>query len=516
MFWLNSNKKILISLCLVVLLSLPAIIPLFHTGFFQSDDGEWMIIRFSAFHQTFRSGQIPVRFLDRLNHGYGYPVANFLYPGFMYGAEIFKLMGAGFVTAIKLVFGLSLVASTLSTYLWLRKLFSNTASMLGAIIYLYLPYHLYDIYTRGSIGEVVALAIIPFILWQCERKSDVLSAIGIGLLLISHNTLALLFLPVLFVYGLIREGKSAFWMQIKVFFSGAALTTFFWLPAVAELSQTRFSAVKVSNIAHYFATLPMIGIGSVAIMACAIVFLVKIKRDKNISRVFVFFVAIAAVSIFYSISLSSYVWQYLPSSFIQFPFRLLSYLIPSLSFLSAYIFSEVKNKKLQWVMGGCLLALTFYSALAYIQPKEYFDKGEGFYATNEDTTTVKNEYMPKWVVKEPGEHPAQKVIGLQDGITISRLKTDANNLQFSVRASQPSTIRINTIYYPGWQVRVNGNTTPIDYANLEGLIEFKVPQGAANILVHFSETPLRTVADIISIASVVYLVVYQISKKNQT
>src|SRR2546421_9202065 len=33
---------------------------------------------------SLRHGQFPVRFLPRLNHGYGYPVADFLYPLFMY------------------------------------------------------------------------------------------------------------------------------------------------------------------------------------------------------------------------------------------------------------------------------------------------------------------------------------------------------------------------------------------------------------------------------------------------
>ncbi|MBI5019227.1 hypothetical protein HZB58_03065 [Candidatus Gottesmanbacteria bacterium] len=54
--------------------------PLMRPGFFVSDDGEWMIIRLSAFYQSLADGQFPVRYLGRLNNSYGYPVANFLYP----------------------------------------------------------------------------------------------------------------------------------------------------------------------------------------------------------------------------------------------------------------------------------------------------------------------------------------------------------------------------------------------------------------------------------------------------
>src|SRR3989344_3219366 len=69
---------------ILLLLMIPSIWFLLLPGFFESDDGEWMIIRFSAFYQALADGQFPVRFLGRLNNGYGYPVADFLYPGFMY------------------------------------------------------------------------------------------------------------------------------------------------------------------------------------------------------------------------------------------------------------------------------------------------------------------------------------------------------------------------------------------------------------------------------------------------
>src|SRR5260221_206715 len=106
-------KKHIIFIAIIIFLSIPVLLPLFKSGFFQSDDGEWMIIRFSAFHQALREGQFPVRFLERLDFEYGYPVANFLYPGFMYLSEIPKLLGFGFVDTIKISFGIALVESAI-------------------------------------------------------------------------------------------------------------------------------------------------------------------------------------------------------------------------------------------------------------------------------------------------------------------------------------------------------------------------------------------------------------------
>src|SRR3990167_1912376 len=89
----------------ILVASMIVLWPLARLGFFVSDDGEWMIIRLSAFYQSLAEGQFPVRFLGRLNHSYGYPVANFLYPGFLYIGSVIHRIGFSFVDSIKLILG---------------------------------------------------------------------------------------------------------------------------------------------------------------------------------------------------------------------------------------------------------------------------------------------------------------------------------------------------------------------------------------------------------------------------
>src|SRR3989344_2018785 len=178
---------------ILFLLLIPSVYSLFLPGFFQSDDGEWMVIRFSAFYQALADGQFPVRFLGRLNFGYGYPVADFLYPGFMYLATPLQILGLGFVNSIKIILLISMVGGAIFTFAWLSKLFDKTSALIGSIFFAYTPYHLFDLYKRGSVGEVLSIGILPFILWQLERKSVFWTVIGIFLLILAHNTLAVLF-----------------------------------------------------------------------------------------------------------------------------------------------------------------------------------------------------------------------------------------------------------------------------------------------------------------------------------
>src|ERR1035437_10021041 len=126
--FIKTKSKILF-LLLALILTIPAVIGIIHSGFPVTDDGGWMVIRFSAFFQTLRAGEFPVRFLMRLNNGYGYPVADFLYPLFMYLSVPIHIIGINFVNTIKILLTLSIFTSSLFTFLWLRKIFDNLSSL---------------------------------------------------------------------------------------------------------------------------------------------------------------------------------------------------------------------------------------------------------------------------------------------------------------------------------------------------------------------------------------------------
>src|SRR5579872_5388408 len=106
-------KKILIVVLLLFVALFPVFLGIFHPGFFVTDDANWMVIRLSAFYEAFRQGQFPVRFLPRLNSGYGYPVADFLYPLFLYLGVLIHVFHTNFIMSTKILFGLSLFASAI-------------------------------------------------------------------------------------------------------------------------------------------------------------------------------------------------------------------------------------------------------------------------------------------------------------------------------------------------------------------------------------------------------------------
>lgn len=496
-------KKSFFWILIIILLSIPAIAALLHSGFFQSDDGEWMVIRFSAFHQALRDGQFPVRFLSRLNYGYGYPVANFLYPGFMYFGEIFKFFGFGFVETIKIVLGLSMVGSSVFTYLWLSRSFGNWPAFVGSLLYLYAPYHLFDLYKRGSVGEVLALCIVPFVLWQIERKSFLWVSLGIAFLVLSHNTLSLIFIFLIILYLITRGLGSTIYSLLSIIL-GLGLSAFFWVPAVFDLRYTVFYKTQISEWNNYFASLSMVGILPILVFMW---YLLKLRFVNNRTVKLMFFGGFTFLLL--SIPISYFVWEFLPVSFVQFPFRFLSVVILATSFLVAFLLSEIKGRN-KFLLGIMLLIVGFVFSFSYMKPQVFFDKGDSYYSTNEATTTVKNEYMPIWVKNNPPEHLQEKV-KITNG-ELKNLEVKSNRISFTTTSTAPVLATINTVYFPGWSVTVDGIEVSIDYKS-KGFIQIDVPKGQREIVASFSETPVRTTSDIISVGSALILLAMVFKKR---
>jgi hypothetical protein len=133
-------------------------------------------------------------------------------------------------------------------------------------------------------------------------------------------------------------------------------------------------------------------------------------------------------------------------------------------------------------------------------------------------TTSASECLPIWVVEEPNDSPLVAQY-LSDG---SIQKLDHSSLPASARAellrhtvvsdeyrvvtSEAFTVQFNTIYFPGWQALVDGRPVPVTSSYPQGLITFDVPAGEHRVVVRFGDTPVRTVANLVSLAALVTVV----------
>ncbi len=503
-------KKQFLWLFFIFLLTIPAILPLLHKGFFVSDDGEWMIIRLSAFFKTLHDGQIPVRFIGRLNHEYGYPVSNFLYPGFLYMGSLLHILGFGFVVVIKILFFLGLLSSSIFSYLWLRNFFSSATSVVGSMVYLYFPYHIFDAYVRGSLGEILALGILPLLLYSIEKKYTVLISLLYGLLIISHNTVALLATPLIVIYILLGQKKQLISMVL-----GLGVSAFFWVPALYEKQYVKFDATRVANWSDYFLrNISLIGWISLLILVLGSMRLLY-KKEKNIKLIFFFILSCS--SILFATPMAYPLWKFFPlGSYIQFPWRFLSLTMIGISFLASWLLSNMSKRRYIFTASIFLLVIIYdvYPLLASVQ---YVDRGDAFYSTNDSSTTVHDEYMPKWVSLAATNRP-QSVYEIKgEGMVTSASVTD-KKMNFTVETANSLIFQVNKIYYPGWIVYVNDLLVKPDYSNPAGLMQVPLNRGNSRVFFSFTETPLRKTSNMVSVGIVVALFAFagyqKINKKN--
>lgn len=473
--------------------------PLFRLGFFVSDDGGWMIIRLSAFYQSLREGQFPVRFLGRLNFGYGYPVANFLYPGFMYIGSVIHAAGASFVDTVKIIFGVGVTIGTVFTYLWLKKYFKTAASIVGTLGFTLAPYILFDVYRRGSVGEILALAWAAMGMYSIAAKKKWLFGLAVPLLILAHNTVALLFIGIFFLYITIRGLWREFAPTLAV---GVGMAAFFWMPAIYERKYVLFDAITVANPGQYFITFAnAVLLGFSGIIAGILALYDKTKQKEKI-----FFLSLFGLLLFFVLPVSATFWRIpLLTHIIQFPYRLLSVGVFIGAWLIAYVVDHY-HKQFVWMV--CLfVGLGVWNAMIIFRSIVYTHEPEGYYTTNEATTTVADEYMPKWVKTKPRVHATERLLFYTGRGTIEVKWMTTQTIDAVVTAAEDSIIQINTLYYPGWGATIDDTKALIDYSNNEGVMRIPVPAGTHHLVVAFRETISRFLADAVSLVSVVLYIV---------
>jgi len=116
-----------------------------------------------------------------------------------------------------------------------------------------------------------------------------------------------------------------------------------------------------------------------------------------------FFVALILISLFFALPISTPFWQFLPlPKIVQFPWRFLSLTV----FAAAVLIGRLPKK-----LGIFLAILTIIFSLPFFQVTRTFHP-ESYYTTNDDSTTVKNEYDSKWLTVNITNQQPQEVVNL--------------------------------------------------------------------------------------------------------
>jgi len=555
-------------LFLLILLSLFAWAPLLAPGYFlRAHDAAHSLFWLVEFDQGIHDGFLWPRWAPDHALGYGYPLFTFYAPLAFYIAEVFHLLGASIVNAVKAVWILAFIFSGVSMYRFARDLWGKGAALIAALLYIYAPYHLVNIYVRSALAEFVAFALYPWVLhtfWalleQGGRKRIAWAALSFGLLLLTHSVTVVFFPPVLIaliLYWLLwkwyRQGRLPWKATLSALLAGVggvALAAIFLLPAVAEsryIVQEQWLPDTYQYVNQFlyphqwfqfdwgfgFALAgPEDGMSMqvglwLFLLGLATLPLLLIRRPRHLPTLFGF--TVLALGILWLTQASSQpLWDALaPMALIQFPFRLLAVVDLLLSLTAAGILSVILTPATSSTKDTDISPAVLVLALAIIlasypytrpqhtpvsardqSPQAVIDF-EMAYPDMRGSTAfasgppTSSPKVAAYLANEP--LPLAGIIQGQGKITA--LRHGAGSEEIHLSAQTPVTVQFYTYWYPGWRGEMDGIKLDLRAAGADALITFDAPAGEHEISIRFRNTPLRTVAAGLSLLSFLLIII---------
>ncbi len=535
-------------------LGLLAIQPLLF-GTLPRADALFHLHRLAALERMVAQGHLYPRWLPELGFGYGFPLFNYYAPL----SYLLALPWAALNVKAALLLDMAAAALFLglALYLWGRDLFGVEAGVIAALLGLYAPYTLYDLYQRGALAELWGLGFLVLTFWAVQRAAQredgpslTLLAGSYAALLLAHNITALVGTPLLWGYALFcaweqgGDRASRALHLVLALLLGMGLSAFFWLPAFAEKGYVQIQNLYTQprfDFHNHFLTLHEIlapphpvdpaqvnppvpkTLGWLSLLLALLAWLPfgssPSAKARN-HRLLLTLLFLAAVGM--TTALSRPLWEALPLlRFVQFPWRFLGEASVALAMLGGLGVAQHMERRRSRLLLPLLYLLLVLYALPWLFPDGQQVAGDlspaALIRAEAETggigTTAAADYLPRWVKQMPpadslltdyklhpdGAIPRIEEAQLPPGARLIEARWQPTAATFSLESPTDFQLVLRWFYFPGWQIEVDGDPVAPEPWGASGLLTFPFPAGEHRVVVRFGETPLRHLADLISL-----------------
>lgn len=550
------------AILIVIFFGILAAKGLIGAGYFNMHD-DLQMMRQLQIEKCFLTLQIPCRWIPDMGYGFGYPLFNFYPPlPYLFG-QIFRIFGVSFVDTAKLTFIFAFVASGVTMYLLSRQFFGKLGGIISSLFYVWAPYHAVDIYVRGAMNEAWALIFFPAVLLSSYKlishksglplrdntKNIIFLALSWTGLFLSHNLMVMIFAPIFAVWCLLWIVKHKHLKAIfGLFIAGLlclGLAAFFTLPIIFEQKlvhtegliggyyeySSHFVTIKQLLFSRFWGNGPSVWedgdgmsfqvgilhiiVSSITIGATTLLTLnqlkkrKKIKLDKWVIPVIVFF-GVGVVAMFMTHNKSTPLWLNIQTlKFVQFPWRFLTLVIFSFSFISGAIMVILTKPSIKRIVFFVLISLLLISNWSYFNVQgnklSALSDSEKFAGAAFDLQRTASiyDYLPLTAKTAP-KAPMVNFVEIIDGSAeVTNVKLGTHKNSFDINVTNDARIRLGLFDFPDWRVYVDGKHIDTFIPDSEdwGRIYFLIPQGQHRVDVNLHNTPIRNAANIISLFS---------------
>lgn len=539
--------------CILIVLSYWTMKPLLREGYFSMHD-DTQVARVVAMGRALQKRQFPVRWVSDLGYGYGYPIFNFYGPLPYYFGGLLYAFGANGLFATKCMIGAGILLAAFTMYSAAASKFGTAGGIVAALSYLYAPYHAVQAYVRGAIGELWAVSFLPLVLSgiiasfdpKKQKNAILIGGLGFTGIILSHTIIGY----ISFLY--ISSGFIGYWcvclfrkhVDIHILKAhcfmllfGLGISAFFWLPALGEMQYTSVSKVigGSADFRNHFLCLSQLWdsswgfagsapgcidgisfkLGKIQILlsglAVALWFFHR-TYTKNARKAMISGMTLAAVSLFGMLSTSERLWVLIPNAeYIQYPWRLLTFALLGMSYISGYIILCIRSNIGKKVIGLlCIIGIITFNAKLFT-PQFTNTNSPQSYETDQElrfrASKVSDEYLPPGIPipQSPNDIIRQPVENTEQ-IHATIILDTGTYLSLNITGKIDQTIVIQRAFFPGWKYYVNGSEVfpVLDHSRPS----FRIQKGETRIEMVFADTIVRMCANLISAVAVVSLLLY--------
>lgn len=495
--------------------------------------------------------QFPPRWAPDLSWGYGYPYFHYFYPLPYYLGAFFYQIGFSLSDSFEIIQIIAIVGSAIAMYFYASQR-SALAGLVASVVYVYAPYRAVNTYVRGALGESFIYLWVPLVMISidklCRRPHNrwpwILGIVSIAGILLSHNIGAIIFLPILFIYLLIKLWLIKPSQKIKIlsiFFLGAGLSSYFWLPAFMDKNLiVQQPTYKIEDHFPFISQLIIpswgygvsvwgpgdgmsfqIGIANLIILAISLVFLFTCLRKplKNSWQLYFFF-GVYLFCLFMMNIRSLFIWHHLPLfSLLQFPWRFLSVIVLITPVLATFLIESISSRNFRIIFSALLISISVFFSYKYFQPDRFitisdseiidryfpYDPRIQNFTSSQEYRNQQEEYLPLplTVSSRPNEIASQFTTH-NSQISI----TNHNPFDYQLEVTSPTADRMDVAIYdfPGWHVILNGQLIDHSYLSPHGNITFSLPQGHNKVAIKFAWSGWAKFANYLSLVTLFIII----------
>jgi len=480
-------------------------------------------VRMIAFDEVLRSGVLYPRWLASLNNGYGAATTLYYAPGVYYSLSAAHSIGGEWARAIEVVVLASAAMSAAGCYLYARLFLAARGAIAATVLYTLQPYKLIDLYHRGALAELLALALMPFIaasLTIAIRRGTTFVVLGAALfavLVLTHPPAGYLFavsIGILTVTASVKmKTPRPVVLGFLILVGGAGFSAFYWLPAYLELPLAKQAITSTFNEHPGYLTSLLVGDRFERLIAAIAI------ATLLLSAYFFWFVLRSRAL---SISVRWQAWSWAVTAIMVLMLMMpwtgdLARLVPGLSgtgflwraltiqvlatAIAGGMFTECFSNRV--VSSGIFRLGTICAAAVLL-----FGAVASSWASN-----LRIELMPPAAGMEEAFTPvsAPPVSELNDSlgpiVVTGCSETEIRIVEWkpqtrSIEAVAPiaCVLEVHTFNFPGWTASVDGVRQTLYTEPHRGTVLLNVAPGRHRITLAFGETPTRRNARLISLS----------------